>query len=148
MLRDLDSTDNRIVEILARNGRASYTEIGSLLGLSRVAVKKRVEKLEKQGLIEGYCAKIKHTVCGKLSFLVSLQMRAECFESAKIRLADNSEVVSLVQITGGCCLLALVQVSDKSELKAFMNKVCSELDGIESINFQAVLEVLKGNVLP
>lgn len=147
MLRGLDDTDNKIVGILTRNGRASFTEIGESLGLSRVAVKKRVEKLERQGVILGYCAKIGHTLCEKLTFLVSLQMRAECFDNAKSKLAGSGEVVSLLQITGGCCLLALVQVRDKSELKAFMRRVC-EVEGVESINVQAVLDVLKGNIIP
>lgn len=148
MLRGLDDTDNKIVGILTRNGRASFTEIGESLGISRVAVKKRVEKLEKQGVIEGYSAKIGHTCSGKMSFLVSLQTRMESFEWAKSKLAESDEVVTLVQITGGCCLLALVQVESKSNMKDFVSRLCSEIDGVEAINFQAVLDVIKGSIGP
>ena len=47
-----------ILRLLKDNGRMSFTEIGEQLGLSRVSIKKRVTKLEEQGIIRGYKAVI------------------------------------------------------------------------------------------
>ena len=50
---EIDETTKIILRLLKDNGRMSFTELGEQLGLSRVAVKKRVEKLEEQGVIRG-----------------------------------------------------------------------------------------------
>ena len=58
VLMDIDDTNKDILRLLRDNGRMSFTEIGESLGLSRVAVKKRVKKLEETGIIRGYKAVI------------------------------------------------------------------------------------------
>ncbi len=54
----MDDTDMIILRLLNDHGRMSFTEIGEFLGMSRVAVKKRVRKLEASGVIRGYKAVI------------------------------------------------------------------------------------------
>ena len=56
----MDDTNKDILRLLKNNGRMSFTEIGEKLGISRVAVKKRVAKLEDEGIIRGYKAVIHH----------------------------------------------------------------------------------------
>lgn len=52
----MDPTDNRIIDILVRDGRASYSTIGAAVGLSAHAVGERVRRLERRGVITGYTA--------------------------------------------------------------------------------------------
>lgn len=47
----MDDTNKDILKLLKEDGRMSFTEIGDKLGISRVAVKKRVAKLEQEGII-------------------------------------------------------------------------------------------------
>ena len=54
----MDRTDRKILDILEENGRMSFQNIGDALGISRVAAKKRVAKLEESGIIRGYHAEI------------------------------------------------------------------------------------------
>ena len=53
-LNGLDQLDQKIVELLIGNARMSYSEIGDQVGISRVAVKSRIQALEERGIIEGY----------------------------------------------------------------------------------------------
>ena len=50
----LDDLDRKIVNLLIQNARMSYSEIGQQVGISRVAVKMRVQALEQKGIIEEY----------------------------------------------------------------------------------------------
>ena len=50
----MDRTDEKILDLLKGNARMSFQELGNALGMSRVAAKKRVTKLEKAGIIHGY----------------------------------------------------------------------------------------------
>ncbi len=53
-LDGLDELDQQIVKLLIRNARMSYSEIGQKIGISRVAVRSRVQALEQAGIIEEY----------------------------------------------------------------------------------------------
>ncbi len=50
--------DRALLSALARDGRASYTELAERVGLSVSAVHQRVRRLEQRGLITGYAARI------------------------------------------------------------------------------------------
>ena len=53
-LEGLDALDQQIVSLLIENARLSYSDIGEKVGLSRVAVKSRIQALEQRGVIEEY----------------------------------------------------------------------------------------------
>ena len=56
----VDDVNKDILRMLRDDGRMSFTEIGEKLGMSRIAVMKRVRKLEAEGVIRGYRAIIHH----------------------------------------------------------------------------------------
>ena len=51
-LDGMDEVDQKIVQLLIKNARMSYSEIGQQVGISRVAVKQRDQSLERRGIIE------------------------------------------------------------------------------------------------
>ena len=53
-LDGLDELDQKIVRLLIENARVSYSDLGDKIGLSRVAVKARIQALERRGIIEEY----------------------------------------------------------------------------------------------
>ena len=55
MLR-MDAIDQQIISCLVSNARSSYAEIGSVVGLSAPAVKRRVDKLLSSGVLRGFAA--------------------------------------------------------------------------------------------
>jgi Lrp/AsnC family leucine-responsive transcriptional regulator len=54
MKRILDRSDERILAELTRNARIPHAELASKVSLSRNAVRQRIERLERDGLIQGY----------------------------------------------------------------------------------------------
>jgi Lrp/AsnC family transcriptional regulator, leucine-responsive regulatory protein len=55
---ELSATDRAIIDILQREGRTTYAEIGSRVGISATAAHERIKKLEARGVITGYQAAI------------------------------------------------------------------------------------------
>nr|WP_330368443.1 AsnC family protein [Blautia obeum] len=47
-LDGLDELDQKIIQLLIENARISYSDIGEKIGISRVAVKARIQSLEKR----------------------------------------------------------------------------------------------------
>ena len=61
---DVEEKDRQILQLLARDGRMSYTDLGKATGLSTSAVHQRVKRLEQRGLILGYGATVNHAEIG------------------------------------------------------------------------------------
>ena len=61
---EVESTDRRILEELATDGRMSFTDLGKATGLSTSAVHQRVKRLEQRGLIKGYGAQVDYDQVG------------------------------------------------------------------------------------
>ena len=57
-MRDLDSKDREILEILSKEARIALKALAARIGLSRSATSERVINLERSGVIRGYRADI------------------------------------------------------------------------------------------
>ena len=62
----MEPLDRRILSLLARDGRMSYTDIGKETGLSTSAAQQRVRRLEQRGVINGYRAELDQAQLGQL----------------------------------------------------------------------------------
>src|SRR5690606_5592757 len=56
--RELDKIDRNILRILQQEGRISFTELGERVGLSTTPCTERVRRLEREGIIMGYSARL------------------------------------------------------------------------------------------
>ena len=54
----MDAVDRQLIQALRENGRASYAELGRLVGLSGPSVTDRINRLEQAGVITGYRATV------------------------------------------------------------------------------------------
>ena len=148
-IKGLDGTDNKIINLLQGNGRMSYSEIGNIVGLSRTSVKNRISELEEKGIISGYRAIINpQNAPEMMTFIMNVETQAEQFENAKKKLMEADESVTIIQTTGNCHLVVICQTSTVQEMRIFVNKAYKEIEGITSINAHAVLDILKGSVIP
>lgn len=145
----LDEKDNEIIRLLSRNARLTYSEIGERIGLSRTAARLRVSALEESGIILGYHAAINPLeIPDMMPFVVNIETEPEHFEAAKNYFSQLDETVSLVQTTGRCHLMAICVAKDIASKRSYLNAIYQKQPGILSINAHAVLEVIKGSIMP
>jgi Lrp/AsnC family leucine-responsive transcriptional regulator len=60
----IDPIDAKIIDILQRDGRTSYAEIGAEVGMSGPSAHERVKKLEARGILRGYMAQVDPAAVG------------------------------------------------------------------------------------
>lgn len=143
----LDERDHQIINLLLKNARMSFSEIGEQVGLSRVAVKNRIRALEQKGILQGYKAVVNpQAVPGMAMCIVNVETAAESFEQAKEYLKQSSEVVTMVQTTGECHLLAVCLAPDIQTMRTFVNTVYKDVPHIRRISAHSVLDVIKGRI--
>lgn len=148
-INGIDEKDNKIINLLLRDARMSYSDIGKEIGLSRTAVKNRIAVLEQGGIIEGYRAIINPLQSSvMMPFIVNVEAKAEHFNEVKRLFAKASETVTLVQATGACRLVAVCVAEDVETMKSFINRIYKEAEGITYLNANSVLDVVKGSITP
>ena len=99
-LEGLDELDQKIVELLIQNARMSYSEIAQQVGISRVAVKMRVQSLEQRGILEGYTAIVNpQKISGAVSCYFEIETKPEAFNQVIGLLNENEAVTQLYHVT-------------------------------------------------
>lgn len=117
-LPDLDGIDLEMVDLLIRAGRRSLAEIGKTVGLSAPAVKRRLDRLEAEGVITGYTARVDHTKLGR-----PIEAFTELRFAGKTKVADIAgvaadlpEVEAVHTIAGDPDALVHLRVRDVADL--------------------------------
>lgn len=124
----MDELDRRIVAWLQRDGRASFREIGSAVGLSAPAVKRRVDRLREEGVITGFAAVTDPRALGwTTEAFVALFCEGRT-EPDRIRtaVAKHPEVVAAYTVTGDHDALVHLRVRDTSHLEDVLQRIRSE----------------------
>ncbi len=88
------SFDVKALKLLMRNGRASWAELGHLLGLSAPSAADRVRKLEQRGVIRGYAALVDPASVGyPLTAYVSVSLASHRNRAAFLRAISKMDQV-------------------------------------------------------
>jgi Lrp/AsnC family leucine-responsive transcriptional regulator len=121
---DLDFIDLRIIEVLQRDGRASHSAIGEMVGLSQPSVHERVKKLEQRGVIRGYAALVDPESLG-LHVLAFLAVRLSDYRPEDIAkaVAGMPEVIETHHIAGEECFMLKVRCHTTRELQDVLERV-------------------------
>ena len=92
----LSKLDSALLNILVKDGRASFADIARQLGISRAHARARVQALQASGVIELFGAVINPEKLGQVvSTFLDIQVSPVALESVAQELADCHEVVSL-----------------------------------------------------
>ena len=121
----LDQTDWDILRALTDDARCSASEIGRRVGLSPPAAKRRIDRLEREGLIRGYSAILDHGLLGEnIEAFIELRF-APGTQVADIDTAvtDLAEVVESFTLAGDPDALVRVRVRDLEHLKSVVDRI-------------------------
>lgn len=92
----MNKTDAALINILVKDGRASFADIARQLGISRAHARTRVQALVDSGVIELFSAVINPEKLGKvISTFIDLRVAPAAMDTLSQELADCPEVVSL-----------------------------------------------------
>ena len=100
-LDGLDELDQKIIQLLIENARISYSDIGKETGISRVAVKARIQALEKKGVIEEYTTIINpQKISGAVSCYFEIETKPDSLSQVTDILYKNDTVTQIYRVTG------------------------------------------------
>ncbi len=141
----LDDTDLRILKLLQDDARIANAAIAREVDLAPSAVFQRIRKLEAEGVIRGYHARLEPGVLdqGLLAFItVQTGEGARAKETAAM-LASVPEVLEVHRVVGDDCFLMKVRVRDTQALGALLDEKIQTLPPVASTRTTIVLSTAK-----
>jgi Lrp/AsnC family leucine-responsive transcriptional regulator len=148
---ELDRFDTAILEVLAKDGRISLTELASRIGLSKSPTQARLRRLESSGVILGYRAMLDPIRLG-LDHVAFVEVKLSDTRDAALR-AFNAAVVKIPEIeqahmiAGNFDYLLKVRTSNMASYRAFLGETISILPHIASTSTYVAMEAVKETVL-
>ncbi len=121
----VNTIDGRILDILQRDGRRSYAEIGAEVGMSGPSAHERVKKLEAKGIIRGYMAQVDPTAVdlGVLAFMWVTQAPGSIADDITDAFAEIAEVEACHRIAGEGDYLLKIRARDTADLERVVRRV-------------------------
>ena len=143
-LEGLDILDQKIVRLLIENARASYSEIGEKVGISRVAVKARIQALEQRGIIEEYTTIINpQRISGAVSCYFEIETQPDTLSTVSELLKSNKTITQVYRVTGKDKLHVHAVCATNDEMEILIREVIDPLPGIISCSCNIILARIK-----
>lgn len=143
-LDGLDDLDQKIIRCLIQNARMPYSEIGQQVGISRVAVKMRVQALEKKGIIEEYTTIINpQKISGAISCYFEIETVPDTLEEVISILEKNDTVTQIYRVTGKSRLHVHAVSSSQEELEQLLHGTMDHLPGVLECSTNIILSRVK-----
>ncbi len=131
----------------------ALTELAERVGLSTTPTSERVKKLERDGIIEGYYARVnpRAVACAQLVF-VELRLAAksaEIFDQFRREVMKLPNIVECHLVSGDFDYLVKARISDMSQYRTLLGDILLNLPGaVESRSYVVMEEVKETLVLP
>ena len=116
---NLDPTDREIIRELERDARIPWAELGRRVALTAPAVRERVRRMQRAGVITGYGAWIDPATLGRgIGAFIRVTTPSQPRHERLIEFAaERGEVVECHSLTGDDSVIMRVQVGDMAELE-------------------------------
>jgi Lrp/AsnC family leucine-responsive transcriptional regulator len=146
----LDELDRKVLRLLAPNGRMSWSDLASELGLSAPAAAERVRKLEQRGFIQGYLAQLDPARLGiGVTAFIAVQLDHPRHKAAFLkRVRALDAVMECHHVAGADDYLLKVRVGSLAELEGLITDGLKGVDGVADTRTTIALSTLKETSIP
>ena len=133
----------QIVALLRDNARRSFQDIGGQVALSAPAVKRRVDRLEETGVLQGYTAVVDPGAMGWTTHAIVALFCEGRMSAGEVRAAveGHPEVVAAYTVAGEASAVLHVRAEDTAHLEAALERI-RDSDGVVRTQTQVVLSTL------
>jgi len=149
----LDKIDKKILIILQRNAKITNSKLSNEIGLSPAPTLERVRKLESNGIISGYHAKLDKSKLGlgvSTFVMVSLKVHnKKNLLSFLDKIKDLENIVECHHITGSADFILKVVAENIESYQDLMLEKINEIEVADSFQSLVILSTFKDNkVIP
>ena len=145
--RQLDRIDRQILRELQAEGRLPFTELGERVGLSTTPCTERVRRLEREGVIMGYSARLNPAFleAGLLVFVeINLSYKsADIFEEFRRAVLTLPHVLECHLVSGDFDYLIKARINEMASYRKLLGDILLELPNVRDSKSYIVMEEVK-----
>jgi Lrp/AsnC family leucine-responsive transcriptional regulator len=145
--RALDKIDRHILRLLQRDGRMAMKELSEQVGLSITPCIERVKRMERDGVITGYYARVSPAAVGvNLLVFVEItlnQKSAKAFEQFRHEVLRIPEVMECHLVSGDFDYLIKARIREMAEYRTLLGDMLLQLPGAAQSKSYVVMEEIK-----
>lgn len=146
-MRNLDRIDLKILDILQREGRIAVTELAERISLSATPCSDRIKRMEREGVILGYQARVNPAALGK-NLLVFLEIKlsaksGDMFDKVKQELLYVPEVMECHLVSGDFDYLVKARLTEMNEYRRLLGVILKRLPASAESRSYVVMEEIK-----
>lgn len=143
----LDDFDRRILAVLRENARATNVEIAEAVGLSEAPCSRRIRRMEAEGVIRGYSARMEPEAIG-IGFvayvtLVLDYITASTAQEFVDRIGEIPEIVSCYIVSGGYDAILHVAARDSRAYSDIVFDKLRRIPGVKDVRSSFVMRTIK-----
>jgi len=140
----IDEIDRKILDMIRSDARISLTSMSKKLRHSKSAVKYRLDRLVRSGVIRSFFALVDSAVYGlKLSVVFDLTIEPQMIEEAAKKLCAYSEVMRVYELTNSPELHVHALFTDNHQLEHFIHNKLYTIKGIHVIKSGMIMKRYK-----
>ncbi|MFT3887954.1 MAG: winged helix-turn-helix transcriptional regulator [Arachnia sp.] len=145
--KHLDQMDRAILAELARDGRLSNVDLAARVGLTPAPCLRRVKRLEADGVIAGYQARLDPEAAGR-GFCVYMEVETtmtsqDVVDQFEAALTAYEEVTEMRRVYGAIDYLIRVEVADSGAYERFQTEKMYPLPGVRRIVSHTTMKLIK-----
>ncbi|MTI13571.1 leucine-responsive transcriptional regulator Lrp [Sansalvadorimonas verongulae] len=145
--RQLDRIDRNILRILQEQGRISYVDLADKVGLSTTPCMERVKRLEREGVIQGYSARLnpEFLEAGLLVFVeISLETKSPgIFDEFRQAVISLPNVQECHLVSGNFDYLIKARISEMASYRKLLGDILLRMPGVRESKSYIVMEEVK-----
>lgn len=144
---NFDAIDRKIIKILQQEGRIANKELAEQIGLTTTPTLERVRRLQREGVIKGYAAKINKEAVGRgFSAFVKVTLKVHqlnLMEEFTSAIEEIPEILACYHTTGDGDFLLHVVAKDTNDFEQLMRNKLTTLPDVERLHTSIVLNTIK-----
>jgi DNA-binding Lrp family transcriptional regulator len=143
----MDTIDRQIIAELQRDGRLSNVELADRVGLTPAPCLRRVKRLESEGVILGYTARIDPNALGRgFEVLLNVDLTRKdraTFEAFEAAVAALDEVIEIRRMFGLPDYLLRVSTASIESYEAFVSGRLGDVPGVDKLDSHITMKLIK-----
>lgn len=134
-----DQTDRQLIALLQANARESTANLARKLGIARTTVVARLARLELEGVIVGYTAKLgSETADRGVQAFVGITVQPRAGREVVKKLSSFPELRQLASVSGEFDYMALLRAESTMRLDALLDEI-GDIEGVIKTTSSVVL---------
>ncbi|WP_297463394.1 Lrp/AsnC family transcriptional regulator [Thermococcus sp.] len=149
MADKITEIDLRILKLLSKNARLTYRELAEMLGTTRQRVSRRMDRLERNGVIKKYTVIPDYEALGYVHVILGITVKPNVNLDEVIPALVEDDNVKIVQRALGShnLVVHIVGPKDMRELERIISEVSRKIPGVDKLDITFITDTVKFEVL-